>query len=346
MDSGNSGSLQSSSGGDEEYDSLIPSSAAACATISTTTTTTHHHHPHPPPPSSLYDTLSYYDSFPRSPPNPFLHLETPWSRTPSATDITGLLPTSTSTTTNTTNPFSLTTPSKPSPTPPEPPPPPPRNSKKRSRASRRAPTTVLTTDTSNFRAMVQEFTGIPTSPFATPSSSSSFPRSRLDIFSGRSSFNDSLLSPPPYLLRPFPQKLQPSSSFPPLSSSSSSSSSSLSVTASTLNATTIARPSSCTTNPNPTNNFQLPHDHHHHHHLGLTMQNQMFTFQSLLQPPINSLSNIPAFTDKSRSNDHHHHQAIPDLGVANLDHGDVNNLTGNLSSLVGSAEGGDCKINF
>ncbi|RYR65955.1 hypothetical protein Ahy_A03g011882 [Arachis hypogaea] len=39
------------------------------------------------------------------------------------------------------------------------------NPKKRSRASRRAPTTVLTTDTSNFRAMVQEFTGIPAPPF-------------------------------------------------------------------------------------------------------------------------------------------------------------------------------------
>ncbi|KAD7117533.1 hypothetical protein E3N88_04801 [Mikania micrantha] len=38
------------------------------------------------------------------------------------------------------------------------------NPKKRSRASRRAPTTVLTTDTSNFRAMVQEFTGIPSPP--------------------------------------------------------------------------------------------------------------------------------------------------------------------------------------
>ncbi|KAJ1377442.1 hypothetical protein SESBI_48898 [Sesbania bispinosa] len=41
-----------------------------------------------------------------------------------------------------------------------------RNPKKRTRASRRAPTTVLTTDTSNFRAMVQEFTGIPAPPFS------------------------------------------------------------------------------------------------------------------------------------------------------------------------------------
>jgi len=37
--------------------------------------------------------------------------------------------------------------------------------KKRSRASRRAPTTLLNTDTSNFRAMVQRFTGIPETPF-------------------------------------------------------------------------------------------------------------------------------------------------------------------------------------
>ncbi|OEL36546.1 hypothetical protein BAE44_0002433 [Dichanthelium oligosanthes] len=36
--------------------------------------------------------------------------------------------------------------------------------RKRPRASRRPPTTVFTTDTSNFRAMVQEFTGIPAPP--------------------------------------------------------------------------------------------------------------------------------------------------------------------------------------
>ncbi|XP_054799342.1 calmodulin-binding protein 25-like [Prosopis cineraria] len=49
-----------------------------------------------------------------------------------------------------------------------------RNSKKRSRASRRAPTTVLTTDTSNFRSMVQEFTGIPAPPSSAASHSSRF----------------------------------------------------------------------------------------------------------------------------------------------------------------------------
>ncbi|MFS7953135.1 putative VQ motif-containing protein [Helianthus anomalus] len=41
-----------------------------------------------------------------------------------------------------------------------------KNPKKRTRASKRPPTTVLTTDTSNFRQMVQEFTGIPTAPFS------------------------------------------------------------------------------------------------------------------------------------------------------------------------------------
>ncbi|KAI3819836.1 hypothetical protein L1987_13688 [Smallanthus sonchifolius] len=41
-----------------------------------------------------------------------------------------------------------------------------KNPKKRTRASKRTPTTVLTTDTSNFRQMVQEFTGIPTAPFS------------------------------------------------------------------------------------------------------------------------------------------------------------------------------------
>ncbi|MQM17154.1 hypothetical protein Taro_050121 [Colocasia esculenta] len=37
--------------------------------------------------------------------------------------------------------------------------------RRRSRASRKAPTTVLNTDTTNFRAMVQQFTGVPTVPF-------------------------------------------------------------------------------------------------------------------------------------------------------------------------------------
>ncbi|WOL12276.1 hypothetical protein Cni_G21042 [Canna indica] len=37
--------------------------------------------------------------------------------------------------------------------------------RRRSRASRRAPTTMLNTDTTNFRSMVQQFTGIPSGPY-------------------------------------------------------------------------------------------------------------------------------------------------------------------------------------
>ncbi|CAN6217458.1 unnamed protein product [Urochloa humidicola] len=111
----------------------------------------------------------------------------------------------------------------------------PRGSRKRTRASRRAPTTVLTTDTSNFRAMVQEFTGIPSPPFGAgvagiglggPAASL---RTRFDhIFpppstSLRSGAADASL--PPYLLRPYPHKLPTApSSFPPFTSSSSPSS--------------------------------------------------------------------------------------------------------------------------
>jgi hypothetical protein len=97
---------------------------------------------------------------------------------------------------------------------------------------------VLTTDTSNFRAMVQEFTGIPSPPFGAgvgvggPAASL---RTRFDhIFSPpssslRSAAADATASLPPYLLRPFPHKLPtsvPSSSFPPFTTTTSSSSSS------------------------------------------------------------------------------------------------------------------------
>ncbi|CAH8391124.1 unnamed protein product [Eruca vesicaria subsp. sativa] len=83
-----------------------------------------------------------------------------------------------------------------------------RNPKKRSRVSRRAPTTVLTTDTSNFRAMVQEFTGNPSTPFTGSSSSTytPFTRSRFDLFGPSSS---SFSRP----LKPFPHKLIPTSHY-------------------------------------------------------------------------------------------------------------------------------------
>ncbi|KAI3762190.1 hypothetical protein L1987_52614 [Smallanthus sonchifolius] len=66
------------------------------------------------------------------------------------------------------------------------------NPKKRTRASRRAPTTILTTDTTNFRKMVQEFTGIPTSPFTTTTPLSR----RLDLFRPTP---HKLQQPPPFL---------------------------------------------------------------------------------------------------------------------------------------------------
>lgn len=93
-----------------------------------------------------------------------------------------------------------------------------RNRKKRSRASRRAPTTIITSDTTNFRAMVQEFTGIPAPPFGGLVSDQ---RSRLDLF-GSAGLG------PSDLLRPLAQRLQPPAvppfSPPPRPPSSSSSS--------------------------------------------------------------------------------------------------------------------------
>ncbi|KAJ1289469.1 hypothetical protein BS78_02G166600 [Paspalum vaginatum] len=149
--------------------------------------------------------------------------------------------------------------------------PPPRGSRKRTRASRRAPTTVLTTDTSNFRAMVQEFTGIPSPPFGAgagvgvglggPAASL---RTRFDhIFPPPSSLRvaaaggaDSL---PPYLLRPFAHKLPTAAAapaFPPFaattsspSTSSTPSSSNIGVANANAATGTAAAPSPSNSNP-------------------------------------------------------------------------------------------------
>ncbi|KAG8047307.1 hypothetical protein GUJ93_ZPchr0008g11388 [Zizania palustris] len=120
----------------------------------------------------------------------------------------------------------------------------PRGSRKRTRASRRAPTTVLTTDTCNFRAMVQEFTGIPSPPFAGPPA-----RSRFDhLFPAPSSLRSAAASLSPYLLRPFAQKLHtsPFASFPSSSTSSPSPSNvaiATSIAASATASTAAAAPS-------------------------------------------------------------------------------------------------------
>lgn len=136
-----------------------------------------------------------------------------------------------------------------------------RNPKKRSRASRRAPTTVMTTDTSNFRQMVQEFTGIPAPPF----SASGFPtRTRLDLFGfgglGMSSIPRAVSgSSPPY--RPFLQKMLSN----PLPMVPQAGGSSTSASATNIISSTSTSASGSTTNNIP--NFQ-----------------NYFTFQSLLQP--------------------------------------------------------------
>ncbi|TKW10206.1 hypothetical protein SEVIR_6G146800v4 [Setaria viridis] len=98
---------------------------------------------------------------------------------------------------------------------------PARGSRKRARASRRAPTTVLTTDTSNFRAMVQEFTGIPAPPFAGGAATGA--RSRFDhLFPSRSSSSAAAAALPQYLLRPFAHSKQLHAYPPPFTSPSTS----------------------------------------------------------------------------------------------------------------------------
>ncbi|XP_051117590.1 uncharacterized protein LOC127242189 [Andrographis paniculata] len=199
MDSGNSGSLQSSSGGggDEEFDShaadsFIITSHAGGLPIS--------------PPA--FDPISSYMQFGGQNPNPlFLNPNVIWSGPgPVRSDPIpsgphefnhNLLQTGSpvfqppATTIAADAPAALN---------------PPRNPRKRSRASRRAPTTVLTTDANNFRAMVQEFTGIPAPPFA----SSSLPRNRFDLFGSRSAAAE-----PSFFRRPFPHKPQSPPAPPP-----------------------------------------------------------------------------------------------------------------------------------
>jgi hypothetical protein len=241
MDSANSGSLQSSSGGDEEYDSR-PDPIAHFLQNNNNNNNMN-------PPASMFSSISTQQPTPglfdpnhlinpfshqsqnQNSQNPLYNLDLAWSRNlrsePSFTDYTTMTPFQSSSTTtqsllgvqglsqgpfqspsietiNTTKPLQTDQTNV------------VKNPKKRTRASRRAPTTVLTTDTTNFRQMVQEFTGIPAAPF----SGTTYSR-RLDLFgsgpSMRSGDNNTL--GPLYPLRPSPQKvqaqvqIQPSSSF-------------------------------------------------------------------------------------------------------------------------------------
>ncbi|KAI4337707.1 hypothetical protein L6164_016091 [Bauhinia variegata] len=191
-----------------------------------------------------------------------------------------------------------------------------RNSKKRTRASRRAPTTVLTTDTSNFRAMVQEFTGIPAPPF----SGTSYSR-RLDLLTGSSSLRSSsshLETPGAfYPLRPSPQKIQPN---PLLLSFTSSISSSSPSTLLHTNMVDAIASTTTTNNSSASINYQLPPD------LGLpynqpqnmlSMQNHpILPFQS--PPPLHPMNNNPlaGFGAKSQGT-----LSIPLLEDLGMSHG-------------------------
>ncbi|KAI8550414.1 hypothetical protein RHMOL_Rhmol06G0104400 [Rhododendron molle] len=161
-----------------------------------------------------------------------------------------------------------------------------KSSRKRTRASRRAPTTVLTTDASNFRQMVQEFTGIPAPPF----SASPYAR-RLDLFgiggSGGSTLRSGHLDAlgPLYPFRPSAQKVQQN---PLVSSTSSSSSPSM----------MLNNNMASTSNNNDANTFSS--------HYQMNMPNPILTstFQSLLQ------SNGSHLGTKSQGS----------LGIASMDH--------------------------
>ncbi|XP_022751064.1 uncharacterized protein DDB_G0271670-like [Durio zibethinus] len=324
MDSGNSGSMQSSSGGSEEYNSRADS-ISAFLNYNPSSHISHGPLGNQPPPllpqqqhqshssSAMFDPLSNYYAHPlaRSPqlttnPNSLLNLDGVWSKNlgsePNCTDLGGFMASSSPTQQLLTNHQAQSRDSFPSMQIPEGPEIATkssvsgtsdqpnnnnmvRNPKKRSRASRRAPTTVLTTDTSNFRAMVQEFTGIPAPPFT----SSSFPRTRLDLFGTPSSIGSTYLdpSPPHYLLRPFAQKFHP----PPIASSSTTSSLMIDAIASTPSTkiTSASASDNNTSSSSTSINYQRPSElgllKQPQNLLNVNMQNPILSFQSLLEAP-------------------------------------------------------------
>ncbi|WOL06415.1 hypothetical protein Cni_G15149 [Canna indica] len=265
MESANSGSLHSSSGDDDEFDSRVSAFFRSSSSSS----------PIFPPPPVLstssdshhffdYPSLTYFDSS-----TPLLPLDStaagpPFPRPrpiPSSSNCTAAAAGSQSSSSSSVQP-----PHQPVVTP--------RGSKKRSRASRRAPTTVLTTDASNFRAMVQEFTGIPSPPFASASasasSSSPFARSYISRFHSPPAAGAA--PPPPFLLRPFPQKARS-----PTPSPASNLVPRLSITDTSNTAT-------------ETNNFQYllpPHDSSQAaSRSSQSLISPVLNFQTLLQPSL------------------------------------------------------------
>ncbi|XP_039055299.1 uncharacterized protein LOC120197970 isoform X2 [Hibiscus syriacus] len=189
-----------------------------------------------------------------------------------------------------------------------------KNPKKRTRASRRAPTTVLTTDTTNFRAMVQEFTGIPAPPF----SGSSYSR-RLDLFVSGSASRSSHLEPlgsSLYPLRPSAKRVQTT----PFASSSSPSllNNPLLAAANTSN-TTMAN----AFNPS-SSNYQIPSDvdllKQPQNMSNLQNQSQTLLFQSFLDapPPLHPSLGLPGFGVKSQGS-----SAMPSIDELGFRHGNA-----------------------
>ncbi|PWA89583.1 VQ motif-containing protein [Artemisia annua] len=171
MDSGNSGSLPSSSGGDGGGDDLYDDSRRS---NDQPLFAMQQQQPNIPP-SSFFDTTSFTQQNhinPNPNNNPMYNLDSLWSRNPSNNQN----PNPTNPVFNAQNPvFTPQNPVEPDAGPAK-----TTNPKKRTRASRRAPTTVLTTDTTNFRQMVQEFTGIFNLP---PSEMASFAKQPLNLSS-------------------------------------------------------------------------------------------------------------------------------------------------------------------
>ncbi|KAF9682530.1 hypothetical protein SADUNF_Sadunf05G0118600 [Salix dunnii] len=368
MDSGNSGSMQSSSGGDEEYDSRPESLPVFLNASSQNFGPSFFSHQQP---ATMFDpSPALFHAFSQSPPitNPnssMLNLDMVHSRglrsDHSCTQLGINLPDSLSSSQSallgaqgssqsllssmqlrSVQDFGVRSSS-------------PsdqahgvaRNPKKRTRASRRAPTTVLTTDTSNFRQMVQEFTGIPAPPFT----GSPFTR-RLDLFGpgsgSRSGHLETIGSL--YRLRPSAQKVHHqqtsflSSSSPSFFNNDTVDGTNIASTSTTANNNnTITTATTSTFNPGSVN-YQLSA------HLGLhkqsqdllNMQNQILSIQPLLQPPappFQPLANVPGVGAKSQAS-----FPLPSLEELGMGHrgrdgdGDVNAHLGRLTSHV-TAEG-------
>ncbi|XP_048130374.1 uncharacterized protein LOC115749009 [Rhodamnia argentea] len=148
-----------------------------------------------------------------------------------------------------------------------------RNPRKRTRASRRAPTTVLTTDTTNFRAMVQEFTGFPAPPFSGPR--------KLDLFGGASS-----IGPFFHPLRPSAQKLDANM---------------VSNTISHLTTSMANNFRNTGSHSVPPSTFQFNLQKQPQNPLAL--QNNVLTFPSLTHDPLSAANLLPGFGLNSQDKD-------------------------------------------